>query len=286
MGSTNFTTHYDIPLPLGSDKTTPMDYNESMQTVDTALFEAHGNAASAVAGLEITNGNVAQNADDIDALEGRMTTAEGTLVTQGNAITNLGLDVADVRTDGQDMICAYKEADAQADRGYSVGDFFIYNDVLYKATQSIAIGDTIVPDTNCTTTNMTTEIAETNNSLENYFTNATALFTGSIHGGTDITLEDNINNYHAFSIIDNNADNEATQSINVKYKSNTYPSIIASIVDYNDTAGALVLADIALTTSDGVHYHCARSVQWNLDGNGISYFSTDQTTNITIMGYN
>lgn len=160
MGSTNFTTHYDIPLPLGSDKTTPMDYNESMQAVDTALFEAHGNAASAVAGLEITNGNVAQNADDIVALEERMTTAEGTLVTQGNAINNLVLDVADVRADGQDMICAYKEATAQSTHAYSVGDYFIYNDVLYVATELIAVGDTIVPDTNCTTTNTTTEIKD------------------------------------------------------------------------------------------------------------------------------
>lgn len=160
MGSTNFTTHYDIPLPLGSDKTTPMDYNESMQAVDAALFEAHGNASSAVAGLEITNGNVAQNANDIDALERRMTTAEGTLVTQGNAINNLGLDVADVRADGQDMICAYKEASAQSTHNYSVGDYFIYNDVLYKATESISVGDTITPDTNCRTTNVTSEIID------------------------------------------------------------------------------------------------------------------------------
>lgn len=165
MGSTNFTTHYDIPIPLGSDKTTPMDYNQSMQDVDTALFEAHGNAASAIAGLEITNGNVAQNADDIDALEGRMTTAEGTLVTQGNAINNLGLEVADVRTDGQDMITAYKEATAQSTHAYAVGDYFVYNDVLYKATESIAIGDTIVPDTNCKTTNVSSELIQIKSDL-------------------------------------------------------------------------------------------------------------------------
>ena len=165
MGSTNFTTHYEIPLPLGSDKTTPMDYNESMQAVDTALFEAQGNASSAIAGLEITNGNVAQNASDIDALEGRMTTAEGTIVTQGNAINNLTLDVTDVRADGQDMITAYKEPTAQSTHAYSVGDYFIYNDVLYKATDSIAVGDTIVPDTNCKTTNVTTELKKINSDL-------------------------------------------------------------------------------------------------------------------------
>lgn len=182
MGSTNFTTHYEIPLPLGSDKTTPMDYNTSMQAVDTALFEAHGNAASAVAGLEITNGNVAQNADDIDALEGRMTTAEGTIVTQGNSINNLNLNVADVRADGQDMICAYKEASAQSTHGYAVGTYFIYNDVLYKATEIIAVGDTIVPDTNCVTANVSSELIAIKNEIsDNTDYEAVTLTTGGSH---------------------------------------------------------------------------------------------------------
>lgn len=192
MGSTNFTTHYDIPLPLGSDKTTPMDYNESMQTVDTALFEAHGNASSAIAGLEITNGNVAQNAEDIDALEGRMTTAEGTLVTQGNAINNLNLEVADVRADGQDMICAYKEASAQSTHNYVAGDYFIYNDVLYKATETINAGDTIVPDTNCTTTNVVTEIKTVKSDLE-------WKIIADIGQTGNVTVED-ISNFKEFQI--------------------------------------------------------------------------------------
>lgn len=59
------------------------------------------------------------------------------------------------------MICAFNEASATSTHAYAVGDYFIYNDVLYRAIQSIAIGDTIVPDTNCTTTNVTTEILGT-----------------------------------------------------------------------------------------------------------------------------
>ena len=46
MSYTNETTHYGIPLPLGSDLTTPMDYNESMQAVDTALFGAVSDASA------------------------------------------------------------------------------------------------------------------------------------------------------------------------------------------------------------------------------------------------
>lgn len=286
MGSTNFTTHYDIPLPLGSDKTTPMDYNESMQTIDTALFEAHGNAASAVAGLEITNGNVAQNADNIDALEERMTTAEGTLVTQGNAITNLGLDVADVRADAQDMICAYKEADAQADHAYSIGDFFIYNDVLYKATEAIAIGDTIVPDTNCTTDNVTTEIKALKNDLTDLHPDT--LYTGSVSANSEITLSNHINNYRFVQVIINDLEGEGTLLINSRYGDLTSRGIqlITTVAAYNGEVSptAMAIADLALTNEDGVHYTCVRSAQTNLTTSGVSYMSGSQTFNISIYG--
>ena len=134
MGSTNFTEHYDIPLPLGSDKTTPMDYNTSMQAVDTALFTARGDASDAKTGLATTNQNVAKNAQDISSLAGRVTTVEGTVSSQGIAITNLGTKVDGVEQDAQDMICAYNQASATASRNYAVGDYFIYNDVLYNVS--------------------------------------------------------------------------------------------------------------------------------------------------------
>ena len=170
MGSTNFTEHYDIPLPLGSDKTTPMDYNPSMQAIDTALFTAQSDASDAKTGLATTNQNVAQNAQDIGTLAGRVTAVEGTVSSQGTAITNLGTKVDGVEQDAQDMICAYNEASATASRNYAVGDYFIYNDVLYRATQAITAGGTIVPDTNCTTTNVTSEIKNFSPDLSAYQT--------------------------------------------------------------------------------------------------------------------
>lgn len=48
MGYTNETTHYGIPLPLGSDLTTPMDYNNAAEAIDTAVFEAVSNSSGAV----------------------------------------------------------------------------------------------------------------------------------------------------------------------------------------------------------------------------------------------
>ncbi len=41
------------------------------------------------------------------------------------------------------------ESSTTASRAYSLGDFFIYNNTLYRATASISLGATIVPGTNC-----------------------------------------------------------------------------------------------------------------------------------------
>ena len=62
MAYTNETTHFGFPLPLGSDLTVPMDYNESLEEADTALFEAQTNAAGAVgtAGNALTVANEAK----------------------------------------------------------------------------------------------------------------------------------------------------------------------------------------------------------------------------------
>lgn len=51
-----------------------------------------------------------------------------------------------------DMIAPHEGA--QAANAYSVGGAFCYSGKLYKATASIAIGDAIVPGTNCTQTTL------------------------------------------------------------------------------------------------------------------------------------
>lgn len=162
---TNETTHFGIPLPLGSDLTTPMDYNEAAEAVDTALFEAQGDAATAnenaAAAVETANATsealgtlsttVGGHTSQIAALAARMTGAEN--------------DITDVRSDLEDMITAYNEPTATSTHAYSAGDYFIYNDVLYKANDTIAIGATIVPNTNCEATNVATEVTEVKSAL-------------------------------------------------------------------------------------------------------------------------
>lgn len=161
MSYTNETTHYGIPLPLGTDKTTPMDYNTSMQEVDTVLFGAKSDSDSALRKAQQVETGLSQTDENVSGIAGRVATLEGTSTTQGNAIQQNAQDIADVRADALDMIEAKDEGTAQvATVAVNKGEYFRYNDVLYKATQNIGVGTTIVPNTNCRATNVGTELTK------------------------------------------------------------------------------------------------------------------------------
>ena len=52
-------------------------------------------------------------------------------------------------TNAQKMIAAPEEASSTASAAHAAGTYFRYNNKLYKATQDIALGGTITPNTNC-----------------------------------------------------------------------------------------------------------------------------------------
>lgn len=159
MSYTNETTHFGIPLPLGSDLTTPMDYNEAFEAVDGALFGAQGDAATAnenATGAVETANATAEALDTLSATVGGHTSQISAL---GARMTNAENNIDDVRSDLEDMIIAFNEPTATSTHNYTIGDYFIYNDVLYKATAAIAIGDAIVPNRNCSATNVMTEVS-------------------------------------------------------------------------------------------------------------------------------
>lgn len=95
MGYTNETTHYGIPLPLGSDLTTPMDYNTAAEAVDAAVFEAVSNSSGAVdtAAEAVQTANAAATtaagavteAQTAHAVADAATTAAGTAQNTANA---------------------------------------------------------------------------------------------------------------------------------------------------------------------------------------------------------
>lgn len=66
-----------------------------------------------------------------------------------DAVAQIG-DTETATEETRSMI-ADTEASETASQSYDVGDYFIYNDLLYRATAAIAEGGTITPGTNCET---------------------------------------------------------------------------------------------------------------------------------------
>lgn len=162
MSYVNGTTHYNLPQTVGTDKRDWTDTNQAFAEIDSAIHTAVTTAETGATNIQALQA-------DVNALDTRVTSAEADIATN---TTNIGLintkvntidaDIADVRQDAEDMICAYNEATATSSHAYAIDDYFIYNDVLYKVTAPIAIGGTIVPNTNCKATNVTTEILSEN----------------------------------------------------------------------------------------------------------------------------
>lgn len=139
---TNQTTHYAIPLPLGTDLTTPMDYNESMQAIDTAVWGAVQDAATATSdasnAVETANGA----ASDVGTLEGRVNTLEATVETQGNAIVGLVNTTTSQGTAIGNKFNSVAVADAYSPTStYSVGDVVTFEGNRYKCITAVTTGE-------------------------------------------------------------------------------------------------------------------------------------------------
>lgn len=158
MSFANGTTHYGLPQTVGTDKRDWFDTNKSFKDIDADLYAAKQTADSAASDITGLGTRVGTVEGDVSSLSTRVGTAEGDISALQSGQTTLSNQIADVKADLSDAICAVKEADATADYAHAVDSYFWYNDTLYITTQAIAVGDTIVPNTNCNTTNVTTEI--------------------------------------------------------------------------------------------------------------------------------
>lgn len=170
MSYANGTTHYNLPQTLGTDKRDWFDTNKAFADVDAALYAAAtGQAADAEAIVEI-NQKLVTDEENIASLQTLTSTHTSQISTLQTTVNAQASQIADTRQDAEDMITAFNEGAAEtSSHAYAIGDYFIYNDVLYKATAAIAIGDTIVPNTNCSATNVTTEISTLNSDIDNVF---------------------------------------------------------------------------------------------------------------------
>ena len=154
MSYTNSTTHYHIPLPTQTDLVNGLDWNDSSEAIDTAVYNAAQAASSAADDIVTIKQDIVDlKAEDVDIkqaateLTGRVSTLEQNATLDEQAIQ----DIADMITDKE-------VSQAQSDVHVNVDEWFRYNGVLYVCIVEINIGDTIIPNTNCRATNIEDEI--------------------------------------------------------------------------------------------------------------------------------
>lgn len=159
MSSTTTTQYYGLTQYTGNDKPDFADNNEAFREVDAAL---HGVVQDSEGfGTSIAALQEAQNAltTEVTGLTSDLNTEKAKITALQNKETLQDAEIAGVKADALDMIEAKDEGTAQvATVAVAAGEYFRYNDVLYIATTNIAVGDTIVPNTNCRATNVGTEL--------------------------------------------------------------------------------------------------------------------------------
>ena len=157
MSYENGTIHYNLPQTVNDDKRDWFDTNEAFADIDSALHTAVQTCEANAEQITIAN-------SAISALDTRVSTTEDDIVdikasddSQNESIATINTKVANNFQDLLDMICAYQEETAvvQKNGGYHVGDYFIYNETLWKATSTMSKGTQIIPSTNCINTTLT-----------------------------------------------------------------------------------------------------------------------------------
>lgn len=165
MSYANGTAHFNLPQTVGTDKRDWSDTNEAFAKLDAAV-QANTDANTASAEditvlqdeVKTNTADIETNKTDIASLENNMTKAQSDIANNATNIASNTASITDVRQDNEDMICAYNEPTATSKHVYNIGDYFIYNNILYKATAFINVDSTIIPNTNCSATNVSTEL--------------------------------------------------------------------------------------------------------------------------------
>ena len=152
------TTHYNLPQTVGSDTRDWFDTNEAFADIDAAIYSAGQTAETAKSDLTTVKQDIIDLQQADTAMTNRVDGIESRTGASEQAIGRLEGELSDDFQDLKDSICSIEEPSATAIYQHLKDTFFWYNDTLYKAIVNISIGQQIVPDTNCTTTNITTEL--------------------------------------------------------------------------------------------------------------------------------
>lgn len=100
MAFTNQTTHYGLPLPIGSDKSTWLDTNTAFTAIDAAIYQASTDAAAAAGDITTIQGDITSlqsGKQNVLTFDGSPTLGSTNPVTSGgvyNADNAIKIDLA------------------------------------------------------------------------------------------------------------------------------------------------------------------------------------------------
>ena len=230
MSSTTTTQYYGLTQYIGTDKPDFADNNTAFRNVDADLHQVVQDSQGFTSDIADLTERVGNLDTDLTNLSGDLDGEKAKITALQNKELSQDTEISRVKRNAQDMITAYNEASATSTHAYAVGDYFIYNNVLYQATAAIAVGATIVPDTNCTTTNVTSELIQLNTSLankQNILNNYKAL--GVIENavvGSNVTLNESANNYRFFDVYVAAGNSGSAQTAIIKIPNNNAEVVV------------------------------------------------------------
>lgn len=146
------TTHYNLPQTENSDKRDWFDTNEAFAEIDSVLHTTAETVGDTAENVEVLQQEMVDVKGRVTQCEEDILSVKADVDTANESIGTLNTTVEKNKQDFLDMICAYQENTAVASMVHRNGEFFIYNETLWRATADIQIGTQIVPDTNCKNT--------------------------------------------------------------------------------------------------------------------------------------
>lgn len=152
------TTHYNLPQTLGDDKRDWFDTNKPFADVDAALYTAYEGVQTLDKDISTVKTELVEAQTDIRDIQSHDATVDVKVSALETLTTQHSTEIEDVRNDCEDMVCALEEPTATAKYYHKVGSYFRYNNTLYVTTVIIAVGETIVPNVNCRTTDVVNEL--------------------------------------------------------------------------------------------------------------------------------
>lgn len=242
MSSTTTTQFYGLTQYISTDKPDFADNNTAFRNVDADLHQVVQDSqgfTSDIADLEERVGNLDT---DLTNLSGDLDGEKAKITALQNKELSQDTEISRVERNAQDMITAYNEASATSTHAYAIGDYFIYNNVLYQATAAIAVGATIVPDTNCTTTNVTSELIQLNNDLTGIDNNFRIIDAGVLTTGATQTFNITVPSGYIVSNI-------------YLYSTNGYKQINQYIKELTYSIGVVTVIRTEEQAYDGWHVH-------------------------------